>query len=206
MRALVAAALVCVVAVVSASTLALAGGIDNCFIVFHNTLSRDSVRLCGRQNGGVPGAWYERALAPGQKYRRPCQSNAGTSLLTYLTFRNDTACGWDNGCPAANGGICKSYPYQLGEGVGSTQYWYGGIGATSGGDPGIAYQNKYTYGVSLSCLSYGVQPWNATCVPDATGDSPICTPNVPANGAPNSGVVACGKQGNIGDIYVMIFG
>lgn len=209
---LVAAALT--TAVAASSSLVVAGGeIDGCFINFYNNMSNTAITLCGRQNGGIPGAWYTRTLPPGGRYRRPCQSNAGTSLLTLLSVRNDSTCGWASGCPLPNSGIC-TYPWQIGEGIGEDGYWYGAVGATAGGAPGWAYTGDYgaqnvSYGVELSCMSYGRTPWNATCsvrTPDWSKTAcPFCKPFTPTNGAPNSGVVACGPKNGPMQIYVNIF-
>ena len=183
-----------------------------CLLTFHNKMPLDTIRLCGRQNGAIPGAWYSRALEPGATYTRGCTSNAGTSFETYFTVRNDTACGWDQSCQPDTG-TCQSYPWVLGQGLASNGLWYGGIGANWDGN-GLGYTaSSYTdptlvdYGVRLSCSSYGTSPWNATCDAAVSGE-PACTPNVPNAGRPNSGIVACGprnKQQGRYEIRVEIF-
>jgi len=96
----------------------------------------------------------------------------------------------------------------LGEGVSPDNgYWYGFLAANFDG-AGLGYQGNYgdakvSYGVTLLCSSYGTSPWNGTC--SVSGSSPTCTPNVPAYGKPDTGVVAAGPANNQGVLYVTIW-
>ena len=173
-----------------------------CRLHFRSRLRTDTVRLCGRANGGVPGAWFSHALRPGETFSRPCAvTAAGKSFETYFSFRNDTRCGWDGPC-APNTGTCRSYPWTLGQGLSSDNgLWYGFIAANFDGAigyQGSSYGNRsmVSYGVRLDCMSYGTAPWNATCGVAANRKGPTCQPNVPSLGFPDSGVVACGPKNN----------
>lgn len=180
---------------------------SNCTMKITNKLQVDSVLLCGRTNGGVPGAWYNKSLGAGESFSYPCAQTAiDVSYETYFSVRGDKTCKWDNCNP--NTGSCKHYPFILGEGLSwSDGYWYGFI--ASNFDGGIGWQGNYSsreanYSVSLSCSSYGVTPWKATCGPLSSG-KPFCKPNHPAIGFPDSGVVAAGPKNNQGTIEVEIF-
>ena len=179
----------------------------SCTTQITNTLATANVLLCGRENGGVPGARFTHLLGPGQTYSYPCPvTSASTSYEVYFTLRNDTVCTWDT-C-TVNTGTCKSYPWVIGEGVSwQNGYWYGFVAANF--DGGVGFLGDYgasnvQYGVQLNCSSYGVRPWSGTC--GVSSSSPYCVPNAPApTGQPDSGVVACGPANNQGVINVNIF-
>ena len=176
----------------------------NCTLVFRSHLRHGTVRLCGRQNGGQFGQWFEATLAPGATYSRPCvTTQPGMSYETYISVRGLASCPWDACNP--NTGSCHSYPYLLGQGVSpSNGYWYGSIGPNY--DGAIGYQLPYnapnvSYGVSLSAFSYTrANPWKATC--GETAGTTFCNPNVPAAGFPNSGVVAAGPPNDQGTLTI----
>lgn len=185
--------------------------INACTLTYTNNLATDSITLCGRHNGGIPGAWFSKTLAPGETITNPCvTTTTGNSYETYLTIRNKTSCGWNNGC-SVNTGTCLFYPYEIGQGLSSeNQYWYGyaaqnfdgGIGMTS-----FKYSSpSVDYGIKMNCMSYGITPLNITCEPDsASKHGAACNPSHPVlDGFANSGVVACGKNGNA-SVVVEIF-
>lgn len=183
----------------------------SCTLTYKNTLATSTITLCGRQDGGIPGAWFSKTLAPNETYSSPCVvTTSGKSYETYLTVRNKTSCGWNNGC-SPNTGTCIFYPWEIGQGLSSANlYWYGyaaqnfdgGIGMTS-----FKYSSPVvSYGIKMQCLSYGVTPLNITCQPDSMAvHGAVCQPaqNV-LDGFADSGVVACGKNGNA-NISIEIF-
>lgn len=183
-----------------------------CTLIFRNTLAFDSVRLCGRKNGGVPGAWYSKLLAPNQTFTRPCSvTTEGVSYETYFTVRNSsTNCGWNNPC-TPNTGTCLEYPWTMGEGLSSQdQYWYGSL--SQNWDGGIGFTKfafdspEVNYGVKLSCLSYGTSSWNSTCLPSSSAPAgAACDPSHPVLGKfADTGVVACGPK-SAATMYITIF-
>lgn len=198
----------CVVllAVVSMSVAAAA----TCNMQVTNTLSASAILLCGRENGGTPGARFTKLLAPGEQYSYACpETTASTSYELYFAIRNDTVCTWDSGC-SPNTGSCKSYPWVIGEGRSwQNGLWYGFVAANFDGS-GAGFLGNYgaanvQYGVSLSCSSYGTTPWTGSCGVDRGTNEPYCSPNVPSFGKPDTGVVACGPANNEGTIDVRIF-
>ncbi len=196
------------VVVLVLAALVAASFAGSCTTQITNSLKDASVLLCGRMNGGMPGARFTQLLQPGQSYQYACpQLTQSTSYEVYFALRNDTQCTWDGPC-SVNTGTCKSYPWVLGEGVSwQNGYWYGFVAANF--DGGIGFDGNYgaadvKYGVQLNCSSYGVKPWSGTC--GVSGDSPYCVPNAPApTGQPDSGVVCCGPKNNQGLLTVNIF-
>mmetsp|Transcript_20708 Transcript_20708/g.23942 ORF Transcript_20708/g.23942 Transcript_20708/m.23942 type:complete len:207 (+) Transcript_20708:32-652(+) len=175
-----------------------------------NTLAHDSVLLCGRTNGGIPGAWYTHLLPPGGVYTYACpQTTPNDSFETYYSIRNDTSCTWDQGCNPSTG-TCKSYPWVIGEGLSwQNGLWYGFAAANFDG-AGLGFQGNYgskvvQYGIQMNCSSYGTSAWSGTCGVDSTTNEPYCNPNAPAFNKPDTGVVACGPANNEGTIEVQIF-
>lgn len=180
----------------------------NCTMSVLNTLTHDSILLCGRTNGGIPGARFATLLAPGKSTQWPCPLTTATnSFETYFTIRNDTKCQWDPTCPVPTG-TCQSYPWLIGEGVSwQDGYWYGFLAANFDG-AGLGWQGNYgskscSYGIQMNCSSYGVTPWSGTC--GVKGGQPWCTPDVPNFNLPGTGVVACGPKQNEGVISLVIF-
>ena len=177
-----------------------------CTTQVHSELVHSSILLCGRLNGGVPGARFSYLLKPGDTYSYPCpETSPSNSFEVYFSLKNDTKCTWDT-CPI-NTGTCKSYPWVLGEGVSwQNGYWYGFVAANFDGD--LGFTGNYgaadvSYGVQLNCSSYGTMPWNGTC--GVSNSQPYCVPDAPANGKPDTGVVACGPAYNEGILKILIF-
>lgn len=182
----------------------------NCNMRVTNTLTYSSVLLCGRTNGGIPGQRFSHLLPPGGVFTYPCpETTATTSYETYLSVRNDTTCTWDTNCNP-NTGTCKSYPWVIGEGLSwQNSLWYGFLAANFDG-AGVGFEGNYgsssvRYGVQMNCSSYGTSAWTGTCGVDASSNEPFCSPNTPAYGKPDTGVVACGPASNEGTIEVSIF-
>lgn len=196
--------LVCVTLLVAAALAA-----TTCNMEIQNTLTDASILLCGRHNGGQPGARFTQLLQPGGTYTYPCpETTPNDSYELYFSIRNDTKCTWD-AC-SVNTGTCKSYPWVIGEGVSwQNGYWYGFVAANFDG-AGLGFEGNYAspnvqYGVQMNCSSYGTQPWSGTCGVDSSTNDPYCNPNAPSFGKPDSGVVACGPAYNEGTITVTIF-
>ncbi|CUG85886.1 Hypothetical protein, putative [Bodo saltans] len=182
----------------------------NCNMKISNTLSSSAILLCGRENGGTPGARFTQLVAPGADYTYACpETTATTSYELYFAVRNDTVCTWDSGCNP-NTGSCKSYPWVIGEGLSwQNGLWYGFVAANFDG-AGLGFSGNYgsrsvQYGVQMKCSSYGTSPWTGTCDVDSSTNEPVCNPNTPSYGKPDSGVVACGPANNQGTIEVSIF-
>ena len=176
----------------AASVLLLAvAAAQGCTMQYTNK-AKESVTVCMRVNGGVPGAGLNRTLAPGASVKIPCRASVpGQSSESYFALPGLHGCGWDQGC-SPDTGSCHSYPWVMGQGVGTNGLWYGAIGANWDG-AGMGYTGGYgkvTYGLHFSCSSYnGTQFPKLTCgVKDA---KPYCTPNHPNYNQPSSGVVEC---------------
>lgn len=181
---------------------------DSCTMQVTNTLKHDAILLCGRENGGMPGARFKQLVQPGAVYSYPCpETTATTSYEVYFAIRNDTECTWD-AC-TINTGTCKSYPWVIGEGISwQNGYWYGFVAANFDG-AGLGFTGNYggssvQYGVQMNCSSYGTTPWEGTC--GVSNSNPYCNPNQENfPNKPDSGVVACGPAHNQGTITVSIF-
>lgn len=201
MKVIILAALVLVA--LSAASVSTGG----CTMQIRNTLKHDSILLCGRENGGMPGARFSKLLPAGSSFSYPCpETTADKSFETYFAVRNDTKCTWD-ACKVDTG-TCKSYPWVMGEGLSwENGLWYGFVAANFDG-AGLGWQGNYgsaavQYGVQLNCSSYGTSAWNGTC--GVHNNEPTCVPNAPNFGLPGTGVVACGPANNEGTISVDIF-